>query len=855
MKLKHILLTFMLVLFSGLFLTACGQEPVNPSQPGDSNIEINGVSFVDKTVVYNGNEFVLEVTGSLPKGVQAKYTNNKAINAGTYNSTVVLSGKGYKTKTMSAKLIIEKATYDMSNVEWVSDDFTYDATEKQVYVEGLPNGVTVKNYINNKKTAANTYEASVEFNYDSQNYNEPTIQNCSWEIKKATFTDVFFKSQSFDYDSTEKTIEVTGFLPEGTTIEYTCAENENIENSAIETGTYSITATIENPNFNTLILEAVLTIKGVEDERHIVSTPNGTLYFANSLDNDYLYSYDGTTISKVSSDVPYYFVTNQNSVYFISKSLFGNAIKTIETSTSSIYSAKAEYLISDGNYFYYVVNNLTQKNSGIYKLDNSGTNPVVTKIFNGKAKHLTYNDGNIYFADGTNGYKLTKLNLSTKETSLLRDEKISALIYNNGYLFYTVDNLLGSYIENYNLSTNVYKKLTIDAGANLTVINNQLYYINVDLFTSYVFGDGINYVNAYPLIDNNMPGISLFKHDKKYSSLTKIGNNKIAFYDVDNQMLCTYDVSTTTVNNVLEDFEKPEETVFSTGSKTQVYDNKIYYLDVHKNKTLNCYDPATGKIRKLTSNKVSDFAIFGDYLYYNSVNYLVNNDLFKVNLKTGEIEIVSTNDCVDIIFGENTIFYVEQNASGVRTAIHQINENGEDVVMYTKGAKNLRYYNNYIYFVDGDILYRMSTSDWVEDAVETIKNKDVDVFEIDNGVIYYREVLLLNKNLCKINVDGTGYEIILTKHDPVDIVIENNIIYFYSDTVSVSTAGIFKINKDGTGLTKIMDKTVEDTTYYPSELSILNNNIYFINYALSGAAGDSYLYKISLTDGDVLKIS
>ena len=90
---------------------------------------------------------------------------------------------------------------------------------------------------------------------------------------------------------------------------------------------------------------------------------------------------------------------------------------------------------------------------------------------------------------------------------------------------------------------------------------------------------------------------------------------------------------------------------------------------------------------------------------------------------------------------------------------------------------------------------------------------------------------------------------------PVDIVIENNIIYFYSDTVSVSTAGIFKINKDGTGLTKIMDKKVEDTTYYPSELSILNNNIYFINYALSGAVGDSYLYKISLTDGDVLKIS
>ena len=123
------------------------------------------------------------------------------------------------------------------------------------------------------------------------------------------------------------------------------------------------------------------------------------------------------------------------------------------------------------------------------------------------------------------------------------------------------------------------------------------------------------------------------------------------------------------------------------------------------------------------------------------------------------------------------------------------------------------------------------------------------MFEIDNGVIYFREVLLINKQLSKINVDGTGYAVVLTGYDPVDIVIDNGYIYFYSDTSKASTAGIFKVAIGQTAVTQVMAKTISSTTYYPSDMIIIDGNIYFVNYALGGLGGDSHVYKVSTSGG------
>ncbi len=78
---------------------------VTPVEP----VEITGVTFVSAQYTYDGTEKTLTVTG-LPDGVTAVYTDNKGTNVGTYNASVVLSGEGYITKTLTAVLTIDKAT-------------------------------------------------------------------------------------------------------------------------------------------------------------------------------------------------------------------------------------------------------------------------------------------------------------------------------------------------------------------------------------------------------------------------------------------------------------------------------------------------------------------------------------------------------------------------------------------------------------------------------------------------------------------------------------------------------------------------------------------------------------------------
>ncbi len=806
MKRVVLIILSLIITLCCAFMVACGETETPPppveggSGGGDGGgdgggenlpVEITGVTFNGIEVTYDGEEHEIEVSGTLPEGVTVQYENNKGTNAGTYNAVATLTGANYVTKTLNATL----------------------------------------------------------------------------KINKAEITGVTFKGETFDYDGTEKSIEITGLPPANSDVVYSCKENDDIENSAKESGSYTIVVTITNPNYITLTLEAVMKIQGEEEQRYIYKQDDN-LYFANALDNDYLYVYDGEAVELVSMDIPYNFTEQDGNLFFRSKALFGNVVKSITVTTSadkttyevsSAVTCKGEYLINDGTYFYYAVNGLTQASSGIYKIDISANEEEEpTKIYEGKAKYLQYYDGAIYFADGQNEYKLTKLNLSNNAKTLVRDAKISTLTCDNGYLFYTVNNLLGDYIENYKISNGIYRKLTSDAGANLTLVGNNLYYINVDILTSYVNGDGIYYVNAFPALDMNGKGTKLVG-ENTFSSLIKTGDDEIAYYRVSDQMLILHDLTTNETVEVLDGFVAPERSVFSTGSKTGVYNGALYFMDLHKEKCLFRYNPTTDKFTKITANKVTDFAIVGDYLYYNMVSVLVNNDLYRINLRLGgEPEKVSTFDCVDIAFVNDRVFYVEQNASGARTAIREINADGEDIMLYSKGVNNLRAYEGYLYFEDGGKLYKMPTTDYVKDEATVVyDDKTVGNFEIDNGVIYFRELsgfLNATKHLCKMNIDGSGYARIV-EQDPVDILIADGYVYFYSDTASEKIAGIFKVAVGSTTVTQVLARKVDGTSYYPTELSKIGNDLYFINYTLGGVGCDSHLYKVNLQTSALTKVT
>ena len=153
---------------------------------------MSGVEFVDKTVVYNGEVQRIEISGSLPQGVTVSYENNENINVGTYEVVAKFTGDSNNYKPiadMTATLTINKATYDMSNVEFDDKTVVYNGKVQRIEISGsLPQGVTVS-YENNENINVGTYEVVAKFTGDSNNYEAIADMTATLTIKEAKETE------------------------------------------------------------------------------------------------------------------------------------------------------------------------------------------------------------------------------------------------------------------------------------------------------------------------------------------------------------------------------------------------------------------------------------------------------------------------------------------------------------------------------------------------------------------------------------------------------------------------------------------------------------------------------------------
>ncbi len=236
-----------LAILSVCFVASCGGS----DEPADTLKTITGVTFEDKTYNYNGNEIEIIITGSVPSEVSVSYACNKGTNAGVYQATATLTGEGYKTLILNAKLTINKLDY--TGITFTGSKVDYDGVEKTIVVSGeLPAGTTVT-YQNNKGTNANKYEASAKLS--NPNYNDLTLY-ADLEIEKLDYTGITFTGSKVDYDGVEKTIVVSGELPAGTTVTYQ-------NNKGTNAGKYEASAKLSNPNYNDLTLYADLEIEKI----------------------------------------------------------------------------------------------------------------------------------------------------------------------------------------------------------------------------------------------------------------------------------------------------------------------------------------------------------------------------------------------------------------------------------------------------------------------------------------------------------------------------------------------------------------------------------------------------------------
>lgn len=235
----------------------------------------NDITINDTEVTYDGTPKEI-VLNDLPDHISAeiKYkgigntsyneSSDAPIDAGTYLIIVQLKNNSESTDcetTLTANLTINKAI-----TEIVSDDlytYVYDGKEKKVFAS------------HNHTDSSITYEPQQEYvnaggytitakSAETKNY-LAAKKDIILVIEKANFTNISLPEMIVTYDGLEKSMEVTGTVPAETDIVY---EYEGIKatsypkqkNKPVNSGTYLVTATVSNPNYNTLLIQGKLLI-------------------------------------------------------------------------------------------------------------------------------------------------------------------------------------------------------------------------------------------------------------------------------------------------------------------------------------------------------------------------------------------------------------------------------------------------------------------------------------------------------------------------------------------------------------------------------------------------------------------
>lgn len=212
----------------------------------------------DLTCDYDGQPHKIEINYEVPEGATVEYPyGNTFTNAGEYEIVAVISRQGYNSRRLSARLVINKAQYDLSNVTFEDQTFTYDGTAKneELVVKNVPQGVTVdydiydasKSVKLKTATDAGTYVMVAKFTSQDENYDQMSTKEATVTINKATYdmSTVRLDDATKEYDGKpfQPKLADQSSLPQGVTTKFTYYNQagEEVE-SCVNAGEYKVVA-------------------------------------------------------------------------------------------------------------------------------------------------------------------------------------------------------------------------------------------------------------------------------------------------------------------------------------------------------------------------------------------------------------------------------------------------------------------------------------------------------------------------------------------------------------------------------------------------------------------------------------
>ena len=740
---------------------------------------------------------------------------------------------------------------DFTGITFPAVSVTYDGEEHSARISGtLPEGARVT-YTDADATDAGSYTATAKLTCEG--YNDKTLTT-TITIARADIVGVTFDGKTVEYDTAEHTLAVVGNVPSGVTVKYTCGGEPFTFASAV--GTYRVVATLNGKNYNTLTLEATLTVKSTESLLYTASF-GGAIYFQNDLDGKTLYKYENGNVKKVNRDVAECFFTDGTYLYYYSSSLFSKSIKRIDASgkvSIVLSSVNGDFLTTDGAYVYYAVNALFSKDAGIWRYKLDGTEEA-TRICTDKAEYLTVVGDKLYYSNKSEGGKLYSVPKAGGASAMIHDEKVSYIISDGDMLYFDSSKTLGgSAIYSYKTTDGTLKKLTTDSGKYLTKIDGYVYYVNNDLLTSNIFGDGIYKVST-ALNSGVLPGIrELSAEGNGYSSVTTDGEY-LYYYKLNDKHLYKYDPATGTETDLMAGFIPPVEPVTPAGNTVvAVYNGEIYYTDptdgVLYGACLYKYDPTTDQHVKVIADDVAGIWFSGDKLYY-STCILTNYALFRMDLTTGETVKVNSDRCEDLIFEGEYIYYLEVHLTGsnriMRISVFDIGMDVEPEVIYDD--KNIAVTGMFksgdtFYFVVNPAIGKQKLYKYtVGDTKATDLGETAFELVADGDTLYFYDDY---DNAIKRYVGGSVTTLVsgVTVND---LELGDGVLYYSSTEGKI---GVYSFDLTTSSVTRISSKVGEALTADGDTLWFICTAVeYTADYPVHKGSGD---YELYLWDGSNL---
>ena len=683
----------------------------------------------------------------------------------------------------------------------------YDREMHSLAVSGtLPEGVTVTYTYNGQSvagvTADGTYE--VKANLSGTGY-RPLTLTATLTVTPLEITGVTFEDASFEYDGLPHALTVLGNVPGEVTVTYTY--NGHAQDSATDTGTYTVVATLSGTGFVTKTLTATLKITSDLEQLYCYSF-DGKVWFQNPLHNDLLYVWDGSTLSKVAgNEEAQYFTEANGSLYFTSKGLFKSSVKQIASdgSIQTFITESGEYLASDGTYLFYAVNNLvdTGNKNGIWRIAfDHEEDETPTKIVTGKASYLTVVGNYLYYAAGSDKGALTRVALAGGAPETLSDKDVSGIVASNGILYLNVHTLTGTAIHKYSPTSGTFTKMTTDRGDNLTILGDYLYYINSDLLTGSVFGDGVYRVALSS--EGSLPGERVVQAD--VSSLTSDGTN-LYYYLVSNKHLHRFTPSDKTVTDLMATFTPVDDTTPIGYAAATEYDGEIWFINARDGGAIYKYNPRTRAAYKVIPDACSDFRIHEGYLYYST--YIVTNyDLYRIPLAGGEAEKLSGSRCDCLTFVGEYLYYIDNGVTYNtlrRMKPDSTAEDKEEETLFGSTNKSVHFLS--LFHHDGKIWFCTNPAI----GYKKLMNYDIatgTTTEVSNGELFVASDTALyffnqkDKTLCSY-VFATGTIATLATDVNVQSLALSDSKVYYINTAS-DNKGLWSVGTNGTGNQKLV---------------------------------------------------